>query len=76
MTKRVGEFGESDGKKQKLNDDDLWGDDLNVEDVDDCFELASQNVEKVRERTLIDTTALNAAAFRGRTTLLARRRTT
>lgn len=75
MTKRVGEFGENDGKKQKLNDD-LWGDDLNVEDIDDCLELASQIIEKVREHTLNRTITLNTVAFCGRTNLLAHRRTT
>ncbi|KAB0799388.1 hypothetical protein PPYR_07268 [Photinus pyralis] len=50
MSKRNGKFNgfkSESGKKQKMdNVDDLWGDDLDIKDVEDCFMLASQVCEQ------------------------------
>ncbi|CAH0560812.1 unnamed protein product [Brassicogethes aeneus] len=46
MTKRYGQFEETNSKKSKLEDnlDDLWGDD---DDFDDCVRIATQVEEKI-----------------------------
>lgn len=49
MTKRFGNFADNTAKKIKTNLDDLWGDDLDLDDkdVDDVLLLASQVYEQV-----------------------------
>lgn len=48
MTKRNNnDFDENQAKKLKLNIDDLWGEDFNAEDVDNCLMLATQICEQV-----------------------------
>lgn len=49
MAKRQGNFESSASKKQKITDDldDLWGDDPDIEDIDDCIMLATQAFEQV-----------------------------
>lgn len=47
MTKRNNEYQENPAKKSKLDTDDLWGDDLDAADIDDCLMLATQVYQKV-----------------------------
>lgn len=47
MTKRNSNFEENPPKKSKLVVDDLWGDDLNAEDIDDCLLRATQVYQQV-----------------------------
>ncbi|KAL1505316.1 hypothetical protein ABEB36_004909 [Hypothenemus hampei] len=42
MTKRTGSYYEINNKKLRLEDDDIWDDDLDPETIDKCFELATQ----------------------------------
>lgn len=50
MTKRIGGFDQKNNKKIKLEEDieALWGDDLDADAIEDCFNLATQVCQQVR----------------------------
>lgn len=50
MTKRIGGFDQKNNKKIKLEEDieALWGDDLDADVIEDCFNLATQVCQQVR----------------------------
>lgn len=48
MTKRFGDFNNGQNKKPKIdNIDDLWGDDFDAKDIDDCLMMATQIYNQV-----------------------------
>lgn len=54
MSKRIGSIYENSCKKARLSIDDLWGEDLDINDIDDCITLATQVCQTVSIYTYAD----------------------
>lgn len=47
MSKRAGSICDNNSKKARLSFEDLWGEDLDINDIDDCITLATQVCQTV-----------------------------